>query len=270
FYTGLLGLRLDAYDAGSDTATIVDGLSMPVLFAGPRATDLAPYMGEVQEIAAPGTTLYFHEADIDTRLPTLVGAGLSEVQLVERRWGERRLVLRGPDGYQVVLWAVPTRTREETLALYIQAARELQALTEKVSEQELDLSQRLGRWTIRQIVHHIVDADAMQLPWIKMALSEPGRVWVPNIYSPQEWSDSVGRTSLPVGASVKLFVAIREHVAELVQHLGPGSWESYTVNAQGEKTPVGSIIGMLSSHALEHIDEIAEIRGLHPTELPRK
>ncbi|MDQ3929322.1 MAG: DinB family protein, partial [Chloroflexota bacterium] len=240
FYTGLLGLRLEAYDAGSDTATIVDGLGLPVLLAGPRATDLAPYMGEVQEIAAPGTTLYFHEADIDARLQALTRAEVAGVHLIERRWGERRLALRDPDGYGVVLWAEAARTREETLALYMQAAQELQALMEEVGEQELDQSQTPGGWTIRQIVHHIADADAMQLPRIKMALAEPGRAWVPNIYSPQEWSDSVGRTRLPVRASVKLFVATREHVAELVQHLAPESWESYTVNAQGEKTTVAS------------------------------
>ncbi|MDQ5825645.1 MAG: DinB family protein [Chloroflexota bacterium] len=263
FYSALLGLHLEDHDPNSDTATIVDGLGMPVLLAGPGTMDLAPYMGGVRDIAAPGTALYFHEADIDARMQRLVEAGLSEVQLVERRWGERRLVLRDPDGYEINLWAAVARTPQATLALYMQAPHELQSIMMEIGEGELDLLQRPGGWTIRQIVHHLADADAMQLPRIKMALAEPGRTWVSNAYSPQGWSDSVDYARMAVGASVNLFVAIREHVAELLQHLPPEAWERYTVNAHGERTSVGSGIGMLASHALEHIDEIIDIRRVH-------
>lgn len=266
FYSGPLGLHLEAHDLNSDTAIIVDDLGMPVLLAGPGTTDLTPYMGEVQDIAAPGTALYFHEADIDARMQGLVEAGLSGVQLVERRWGERRLVLRDPDGYEVNLWAAVARTPQETLALYIQAPRELQSIMVEMREEELDLFQKTGGWTIRQIVHHLADADAMQLPRIKMALAEPGRTWVSNAYSPQRWSNSVDYGRIAVGASVSLFVAIREHVAELLQHLPPEAWECYTVNARGERTNIRNSIDMLASHALEHIDEIVEIRRSHGSE----
>lgn len=263
FYSGLLGLHLEDHDPNSDTATIVDGLGMPVLLAGPGTADLAPYMGEVRDFAAPGAALYFHEADIDARMQGFVEAGLSRVQLVERRWGERRLVLRDPDGYEVNLWASVARAPKETLALYMQAPRELQSIMVELREEELDLSQTAGGWTIRQIVHHLVDADAMQLPRIKMALAEPGRTWVSNAYSPQGWSDSVDYARITVGASVNLFVAIREHVVELLQHLPPEAWERYTVNAHGERTDVGSSIGMLASHALEHVDEIIDVLRVH-------
>lgn len=263
FYSGLLGLHLEDHDPNSDTATIVDGLGMPVLLAGPGVIDLAPYMGDVRDVAAPDTALYFHEADLDARMQALAGAGLSAMRMVERRWGERRLVLRDPDGYEVNLWAEVTRTPQETLALYLQAPRELQSIMEEIGEEELDLSQTAGGWTIRQIVHHLADGDVMQLPRIKTALAEPGRTWVANAYSPQGWSDSVGYGRFAVGASVNLFVATREHVAELLQHLPPEAWERYTVNASGERMSVGRSLGLLASHALEHIDEIVEIRRLH-------
>jgi catechol 2,3-dioxygenase-like lactoylglutathione lyase family enzyme len=263
FYGSLLGLRVEYHDHSSDTATIVDGLGMPVLLAGPGATDLAPHMGEVREVAAPGATLYFYEAGLDARKQAFAEAGLTGLQFVERRWGERRLVLRDPDGYEVCLWMEVTRTPQETLGLYMQAPRELQSIIEEMSEQELDVSKAPGGWTIRQIVHHLADADAMQLPRIKMALAEPGRLWSPNVYSPQEWSDSVGYGRLAVQPAIDLFCATREYIGGLMQQLPPEAWERYTVNTQGEKTTVGSTISMLASHALEHVDEILEIRRLH-------
>jgi catechol 2,3-dioxygenase-like lactoylglutathione lyase family enzyme len=263
FYAGRLGLLLEAHDPASDTAVIVDGLGMPVLFAGPGAADLAPYMGEVQEVAAPGATLYFYEPDLDSRMKALNKAGLDEMRVVERRWGERRLVLRDPDGYTVNLWTEVARTPHETLELYMQAPQELQSLLEGLTEQELDLLKAPGGWTVRQIVHHLADADAIQLARIKVALAEPGRVWVSNAYSPQGWSDSVGHSRLAVQPSVDLFRAVREHVAELLRHLPPDAWERYTLNAGGEKTTVGRTIGLLAAHALEHLDDIAEIRRLH-------
>jgi catechol 2,3-dioxygenase-like lactoylglutathione lyase family enzyme len=263
FYAGRLGLLLEAHDPQGDTAVIVDGLGMPVLFAGPGAADLAPCMGEVREVAAPGATLYFYEADLDGRMSALTNAGLPEVRVVERRWGERRLVLPDLDGYTVNLWTEVARTPHETLELYMQAPSELQSLLEGLKEQELDLSKVPGGWTVRQIVHHLADADAMQLARIKVALAEPGRVWVSNAYSPQGWSDVVGYSRPAVQPSVDLFRANREHVAALLQHLPPDAWERYTLNAYGEKTTVGRTISLLATHALEHIDDIVEIRRVH-------
>ena len=263
FYMERLGLLLEAHDPASDTAILVDGLGMPVLFAGSGASDLAPYMGDVREVAAPGATLYFYEPDLDGRMSALNKAGLVAVRVVERRWGERRLVLRDPDGYTVNLWTEMARTPHETLELYMQAPHELQSLLEELKEQELDLSMAPGGWTVRQIAHHLADADAMQLARIKVALAEPGRVWVSNAYSPQGWSDTVSYSRLAVQPSADLFRAIRDYVAALLQHLPPDAWERYTLNAHGEKTTVGRTIGLLATHALEHMDDIAEIRRVH-------
>lgn len=263
FYGGLLGLRVEAHDPDSATATIVDGLGMPVLLAGPQTTDLAPYMGVPQEVAAPGTTLYFYDAELEARMQALAEAGVEGVQLTETRWGERRLVLRDPDGYRVILWMEVPRTPEETLALYAQASGELRSIMEEASEQELDLSNGADGWTIRQIVLHLADTEAMQLPRIKMALAEPGRVWSHNIYSPQAWSDAAGYSGLPVQPAVDLFCSVRAYIGSLLEHLPPDAWDRYTANDQGDKTTVGSIVGMLASHALEHIDEISGIRRLH-------
>lgn len=263
FYGGRLGLLVEAHDPVSDIATIVDGLGMPVLLAGPAAPDLIAYMGDVREIAEPGTTLYFYAADLDGRMSALAQAGLADARLVERRWGERRLALRDPDGYEVNLWSEVARTPQETLELYMQAPRELQSLMSGMGEPEMDLSKAPGEWTIRQIIHHLADADAMLLPRIKLALAEPGRLWASNAYSPQEWSGSVGYARFAAQPSVDLFRAIRGYVADLLQRLPPDAWERYTVNAHGERTTVGRSISLLASHALEHIDDIVEIRRLH-------
>jgi catechol 2,3-dioxygenase-like lactoylglutathione lyase family enzyme len=265
FYAEYLGQTLGDHNPRNDTAIIINGLDMPILFVGPKAGELVRHMGQLQEVATPGSTLYLFDPDPRSRQFTLARHGLTDTQLLETRWGELRLILWDPDGYKVSLWNTLERTPQEVLALYMQAPIELEVLLSDLKVPILDLPRQSGEWTIRQIVHHFIDADIMLLGRMRMALADPGQTWFPisNAYSPQMWADKVGDYRLAIEPSVKLFRAVREHIYYLLTHLPTDAWERYTVNAQGERTTVGWTIRMLTNHALEHIDEIRDICQLH-------
>src|SRR5512140_2279707 len=60
---------------------------------------------------------------------------------------------------------------EAILALYAEGPTQLDAILTDLTESELDLALTNGSWTIRQIVHHIVDGDDIWKICIKAALS---------------------------------------------------------------------------------------------------
>ena len=70
------------------------------------------------------------------------------------------------------------------LARYADGPAQLEAAIAGLSEEELDLAQTADTWTIRQIVHHVVDGDdiwvcasrtttASKLPWATAAARSP-------------------------------------------------------------------------------------------------
>ncbi len=56
------------------------------------------------------------------------------------------------------------------MARYAEGVYALDEVLEGLSDQGLDLSRDQGKWTIRQIVHHIVDAEDIWKSCIKAAL----------------------------------------------------------------------------------------------------
>lgn len=261
FYRDCLGFTLIEHDAATDLAWI-DASGYPVLLAGPDADDIAPNPDEIHEVVRRDGTLYVFASDLDRLRTELTERCITGVRMVERSWGDRTLTVRDPDGYTVSFWTLIRRSPEQVLALYEAGPDALDATLTGLGESDLDLACSPGRWTIRQIVHHLADLEAATLGPMNMAFAEPGRTYQGNPFSPDTWAVSLDYAGRPISSSVQLFRAIREHVAQLAHHL-PDAWGRSIRSPDGRDSPIGLTLGMLSSHALEHIEEIREARRRH-------
>lgn len=257
FYVEGLGFaRLQRDDA--DDLTLLDAAGFPVWLVGPEA-DLASQPKLAEVLIEPGGTLHVGERDLAGRQAELAARGI-EALLVARPWGDQTLRVRDPDGYTVSFWAPTEWTRQETIALYAAGPRRLEAALRGLDDAALDLDPAPDAWTIRQIVHHLADTEASFLGAPMFALAEPGRRYDGNAFHQDTWARALAYHLRPIAPSVALFGAIRAHVLQLLTII-PDAWERYTLDAEGRPRPtVGTLVGMQASHALEHIEEICEIR----------
>ncbi|MEW8979263.1 MAG: DinB family protein [Symbiobacterium sp.] len=254
FYTERLGFRLvTRYPDAAHLETPAGH----VLLAGPSAGDLANYLAPHGTAVRPGAVLYFFTPDLDA-----TARGLPEAVLVRTDWGERKLELPDPDGYTVSFWTENDLTPEQALALFRSAPERLEAALEGLTEAQLDLARAPGKWSIRQIVHHMTDSAVGAIAGLRYAIAEPGRLYRPNPYSPDAWDEGLHSHRRPVGPSVALFRAVHEHLVQLIEYV-PGALERYTVNEAGTKMTVGRMVGMLACHAAGHTEQIWETRRVH-------
>lgn len=264
FYVDMLGCAIVMRDEEAGAAQIErDGYH--VLLAGPNVVDLSSYLHTVRETVRPGATIFFNGGPPDALVQlhqTLKERGLTGAELIERSWGDITLTVPDPDNYTVAFWATVERTPEETLVLYESGPDALDGALAGLSELQIDLRRDADSWSIRQIVHHLTDSEATVLGGTKFALAEPGRLFSGNAYSPDAWADGLNYSERDIDPAVTLFRAIRAHMSQLMCHI-PDAWDRATVNPEGERDPAGVMIGMLASHALEHIEEIHEIRCVH-------
>lgn len=259
FYVGMLGFTCSEQYPSTDVAQITGTDGIPFLLTGPNAGDITPYLTEPHFDVKPDDVLTFPVADLDA-LHTKIREKYENVELVEKRWGDRSFDIYDPGGYHLRFYTETQRSEQESLTLYIAGVNELEAAIANLSESDLELSLQADSWTIRHIVHHLADTETLFVWWLKSALVESGRTYT------QNWptSNDVVAASLQhekraIAPSVALVRATRTHIAQLISYI-PDAWEHYTQDEHGEKMTVRTLINLLATHSLEHIDEIVAIR----------
>ncbi|MGB8646387.1 MAG: DinB family protein [Anaerolineae bacterium] len=168
------------------------------------------------------------------------------------------------------------QSQEEIFASYVQGPERLQAAIGDLSIAQLDLMTPGGGRTIRQIVHHIADADDLWKLAIKAAFGSPKHPITFQWYWDTEqadWAREWNYAARPVGPSLALLHANRRHIAQLL-HAVPDAWDrSVIIQWPGrpeQRTTVRELIAIQGRHTLYHIDDILDIRrahGIEPTRL---
>ena len=155
------------------------------------------------------------------------------------------------------------------LADYADGPAQLEAAVAGLTESDLNLAQGVGTWTIRQIVHHIVDGDDVWKICLKAALGNSNGVFALQWYweMPQDtWADRWKYAERAIEPSLALFQASRRHVVQLMKQI-PDAWErsiriQWPHETEGPIS-VGRIIEMQANHTADHIDDIRRIRQAH-------
>ena len=159
--------------------------------------------------------------------------------------------------------------QEKALARYAEGVGELDAVLAGLSEAQLDLCREEGKWSIRQILHHIADAEDIWETCIKAALGNPGCTFDLNWYIPDNKAAvPLDYAHRPITVSVELFRALRRYILELVKYL-PDAWDqTFTIIRQdlpqeGKLFSVGAVISFQNFHFRRHIKQIQETRQAH-------
>jgi uncharacterized damage-inducible protein DinB len=155
--------------------------------------------------------------------------------------------------------------RSTILSNYLAALQRLTEVIAGLDAATLDRSLTADTWTIRQLVHHIVDGDDVWSISVKAAIGRPGAVFTLQWYwdVPQTtWAERWRYADRDVQPSLELFKANRRHIMQLLEAV-PEAWErAVTISCRGredERAAVSEIIEMQARHALGHIAEIEAI-----------
>lgn len=244
FYASLPGLAVAAPEGGAVRVTGPGGAAF--LLAAPGA-DLSAWAGAPR--SGPGAWVYLNRPD----LPALAAAIGGEP--VESSPGFRMLQVADPDGYVVTFWESLPLSDEQILSIYRSVPDQLQAAVAGLTEADLDRPRAPGKWTLREIVHHVVDSDLSTFQVIRMALALPGRQIQADLWTPAEWMAGLQSARRPVGPAVALFGAAHAWVLEALGALPDGldRWVSWP---SGYRADVRQLLRQVGGHALHHLEQL--------------
>lgn len=142
----------------------------------------------------------------------------------------------------------------------------LQAAIADLTENDLDYSMSDDSWTIRMIVHHIADGDAIWKSFIWQSLGDTGGEFKLQWYwqIPQDqWAKRWNYAKRGIGPSLAVFEANRSQTLQLLEQVPDAMERSLLIrwpNGEEQQVAVHWVVEMQAQHVLGHISDIGRIR----------
>jgi hypothetical protein len=147
----------------------------------------------------------------------------------------RQLIARYKDGYSVVMKAL-----------------------EKVTESELDARPAPGKWSPREIVHHLADSEMTSAIRLRRLIAEDHPTIVG--YDQDEYARRLFYDR-PIEASLEAFKAARLSTAGILERLSEAEWEREGTHTESGRYTVESWLEIYAKHAHDHAEQIRRARA---------
>jgi hypothetical protein len=150
-------------------------------------------------------------------------------------------------------------TRRGLLARYRAGYEQVRLALEGATPEELDRRPGPGRWTAREIVHHLGDSEMTSAIRLRRLIAEDG----PAIqgYDQDEYARRLFYDR-PIEASLAAFKAARESTAEILDRLTPEQWGRTGTHSETGAYSVTGWLQIYAAHAHNHADQIRRARGV--------
>ena len=142
----------------------------------------------------------------------------------------------------------PFRSEDRPLLLaqLAEAPSKLRSAVAGLSDVQLDTPYRPGGWTVRQVVHHLADA---QVNWyIRPKLAE------------QLWAELADARYSPVEPSLRIFEGVTARWCRFLDSLAPAEWFRKFTNPEWGTLTVEDTLRGMAWHARHHTAHITELR----------
>lgn len=259
FYRDEIGLSIAGYPGIPDAAILTTPQGERIVLAGPEAPGWPEILAEQYTVLRRGEPIFIADPAFDERLERLSQDGSIAFRLIDRPWGDRRIEVSDPDGYEISFSMIRDLSRDEILELSRMARDGFRAVIEDLSEEERTWRAAPDEWSVREIVHHVADANLTVLHLARVALAEPGRRYNSNPYDQNLYATELRYNDRDDEASLRMLEAMHDVLVSMVETV-PDGWSRSVTTSSGSTTELKSLLQMQATHALEHLEQIRDVR----------
>lgn len=144
--------------------------------------------------------------------------------------------------------------RQELIDTIADLPEALIASVDALSDEQLDTPYREGGWTIRQVVHHLVDSHLNAYTRMKLAVTEEN----PKIkgYDEAAWAEEDDARLGPVDLSVELLEALHNRWAWWLRTLNGKGFGRTLQHPEQKVMSVDDLLQLYAWHSRHHIAQI--------------
>jgi len=139
---------------------------------------------------------------------------------------------------------------------------------EGLPEEDLDLRGGTDGWSIRETVHHLVEANLVASTIMIAGLAKSGCVYDWSWVTPDaSWMQRVGYTTAPVRPALDTLQALCEHIGGMIRSTSDGFLRQVQLlDAPGAKLYTRTVKDLLAQqieHAEDHLRVVVQTRAAH-------
>ena len=135
------------------------------------------------------------------------------------------------------------------------------ALAEAVSglsDKQLDTPTGEGKWTMRQLTHHIADANMNACTRMKLIITENKPILKP--YDQDQWSNLTDCKTSPIDSSLILIKGLHARWTQFMRSLPESSWTREGIHLENGKVTLFDLLKTYSKHGDLHLQHIVTFR----------
>jgi hypothetical protein len=156
-----------------------------------------------------------------------------------------------------------TQTRKKLIDQYKDGYRAVADALVGAKDQELDARPAPGKWTAREVVHHLADSEMTSAMRLRLLLAVDGA----NItgYDQDEFARRL-HYDRPIEASLEAFKAARRTTAEILDRMSDEEWRREGTHTEHGRYTVERWLEIYSTHAHKHAEQILVARAAARTQ----
>ena len=147
--------------------------------------------------------------------------------------------------------------RNALLSQLEETPRKLWDAVEFLTESQLDTPYRPGGWTVRQVVHHLTDAQTHWYLRTKMALAEDEPVV--KVWDENTWAELHDARTGAVVPSLLMFDGVHRRWVELFRSLTEEQWKRRMIHPERGVVVLDAALPMFVWHGRHHTAHIAAL-----------
>ena len=134
----------------------------------------------------------------------------------------------------------------------------LTAAVRGLSDNQLDTPTGEGKWTIRQIAHHIADANINAYSRMKLIVTEEKPILKP--YDQDQWASLADSKNGRIDPTLTLIQGLHERWLVFLRSLSEASWTREGIHLENGKVTLGDVLRIYSNHGETHVQQIITFR----------
>ena len=149
-------------------------------------------------------------------------------------------------------------TRKKLIDAYKDGYRVVADALAGAPDDELDTAPGEGKWTAREIVHHLADSEMTSAIRLRLLIASPS----PQIvgYDQEEFARRLYYADRPIEASLDAFNAARRTSAEILDRMSEAEWLREGTHSEHGRYTVHKWLELYAVHAHGHADQILAAR----------
>ena len=149
-------------------------------------------------------------------------------------------------------------TRQALIAKYKEGSRVVAEALAGSTEAELDARPAPGKWSAREITHHLADSEMIAAIRLRMLLAEDEaviRAYDQKLYAGRLYYNR------PIQASLEAFRAARGSTGEILEQMTEAQWTRQGTHSESGRYSPEKWLEIYAQHAHTHADQIRKARA---------